>query len=424
MAILTLQRRLRQIGRIRIGDKTDRGAPHKLENFRLTSQARDILEQAAALYGGTIEEWKEAPDPGTYELYTDVNTLPVLVPPGQTLSQNFELWSGGGCKRRCDGVTEQLTDQPCLCPEDIDERRKLAQAGKACHLSTRLSVILYDLGDLGVWRIDSSGWYAATELAGTFAILEKATSQGVILPAQLRLEQRSVKRGGSTMRYAVPVLEMPATTARQLLSGLGMIPEIAAPVQEPVTAWVPVATHPAIAAPVAQEADIATHPAHVGPLTAPPAVAVNTAPVAVTTTGLNLADPATMAGMQQNRPAVAAPVKKQDAAAAMQKGIDAKNAAPPAGIHGKEGPAAPAAPAAPVVSLREAAMAATTALGWSLEEGRAWLLSRKDLKTNEERLAALQALLSEQKAVTAAADSFFGDDGEEYTPPADEGSVS
>ena len=124
-------------------------------------------------------------------------------------SQWYELWSGGGCQRRCDGRDELITDGPCLC--DPDQRE--------CDIHTRLSVMLRDLPGLGLWRLDTQGWNAALELQGAVEILQMAAGRGQMLPAQLRLEQRMVKRPGQqTRRFAVPVLDVEISPA-QLLSG-------------------------------------------------------------------------------------------------------------------------------------------------------------------------------------------------------------
>ena len=42
MPIIDLQRRLQEAGRIRLGDKSPKGAPRKLETFRLTSSDKQI----------------------------------------------------------------------------------------------------------------------------------------------------------------------------------------------------------------------------------------------------------------------------------------------------------------------------------------------------------------------------------------------
>ena len=46
------------------------------------------------------------------------------------------------------------------------------------------------------------------ELAGAASLLETATLRGHLLPARLRIDQRSGERDGQTLRYAVPVLDV------------------------------------------------------------------------------------------------------------------------------------------------------------------------------------------------------------------------
>lgn len=197
MAILDIQRRIAEVGRIRIGDK-DGNRPKKLTTFRLTSPNRVRVEQAAQRYGGTVEEWA-APAGKQWEVITDADALNVIVPPSDmAFSQFYELWSAGGCQRRCDGFTESIKDQPCVCDPDARE----------CSIHTRLSVMLGELPGLGVWRIDTSGYYAAVELQGAVSVIQLAAGRGQMLPAQLRLEQRMVKRNNQTRRFAVPVLDV------------------------------------------------------------------------------------------------------------------------------------------------------------------------------------------------------------------------
>ena len=214
MSIIQLQRRIAEAGRIRIGQKvgSGRGRPTKLETFRLTSADRRRIEQAAQAYGGEVSEW-EAPAGKQWQVITKTDALDVIVPPSDlSFSQAYELWSAGGCQRRCDGVTESISEGPCLC--DPEERE--------CDIHTRLSVMLRDLPGLGVWRLDTSGYYAAVELSSAVEIIQLAAGRGALLPARLRLEQRSVKRGDKgkvqTLRFAVPVLDIEVTPA-QLLAG-------------------------------------------------------------------------------------------------------------------------------------------------------------------------------------------------------------
>ena len=230
MPLLDLQRRMRELGRIRTGlqvpTKTSgKSRPEKLETFRLTSPARDLLDAAAEIYGGDVRPWV-SPAGAEWELVTKADVLDIVIPPGQAMSQWWEMWSGGGCVRRCDGVTNVLADEPCACPSDPLERRTMAGKGDACKPTTRLNVILPALPDIGVWRLESHGYYAAVELAGTAEFLERATASGKLLPARLRLDQREQKRPGEpTRRFAVPVIELPQTRMAEFMGlAAGSVP--------------------------------------------------------------------------------------------------------------------------------------------------------------------------------------------------------
>ncbi len=207
--ITALRPRIREAGRIRIGEKvrtkSGKTAPAKLEVFRLTSPDEQAIRSAAELYGGEPRRWSGAPIGEQWEVYTRARALPVLIPPtGMAFSQFFELWSGGGCQRRCDGAHEVISDSPCLCAADPEERE--------CRPHTRLSVLLVDLEGLGMWRLDTQGWNAAEELAGTVQLIEAAQRGGRLLPARLGLEQRQAKRvkngKAETLNFVVPTLDL------------------------------------------------------------------------------------------------------------------------------------------------------------------------------------------------------------------------
>lgn len=208
--IIDLQRRIAQAGRIRIGQQVEssngRKRPEKLTTFRLTSPNQTRIVQAAKLYGGQPQQW-DAPAGKQWEVVTTADSLNVIVPPSDmAFSQHYEMWSAGGCQRRCDGNNESLSQGPCLCDPDARD----------CDIHTRLSVILRDLPGLGVWRIDTQGYYAAVELQGAVEFIRMAAGTGRMLPAQLRLEQRMMKRNNQTRRFAVPVLDIEASPAQLL----------------------------------------------------------------------------------------------------------------------------------------------------------------------------------------------------------------
>jgi len=203
--IIELQRRMVEAGRIRAGEKGAKGEPRKLDKWRLTSKDEVRLHAAAKLWGGESRPWEG--HAGEFELYTDTASLPIMLLPGQVPTTWYELWSKGGCQRRCDGVHEVISDSVCLCGEE-----------RECKPYTRLSVLLPDLPGIGSWLLSSTGWNAAAELAGAADLLQRATAQGVLIPARLRLEQLTQVTGGQTRRFAVPVIDID-TSFRELLGG-------------------------------------------------------------------------------------------------------------------------------------------------------------------------------------------------------------
>lgn len=215
MAILGLQQQLTEAGRIRLGVKVKaangRERPAKLDRLRFTSPRKAKIERIAELYGGAVEEWQPPKGNQQWQVITNTTEVPVMVPPqNPSESQWYELWSKGGCQRRCDGQQEKISKSACLCDP----------ADRLCKMHTRLLVMLEDVPGMGAWRVDTGSYYAAVELPGIATILSQ--SQGVI-PGRLILDQRTVTRTvdgeTKTMNFVVPVLDIDEFTPGQLASG-------------------------------------------------------------------------------------------------------------------------------------------------------------------------------------------------------------
>lgn len=226
MAILDLQKRAATIGRIRIGNQVPTGKvkdgkpvmrPAKLGAFRLTTSSEYAARAVADLLGGAAQRWESAPTAGQWEVFTDRDQVSVMIPPSATAVDSwYELWTAAGCVRRCDGQAEQKSGQGCLCPADQTLRATQAKQGRACRMTTRVNVLVPDLPGVGQWMLESHGYYAAVELAGTAELLAHASARGLIIPAVLRIEQRETRipRGDQApevRKYPVPVLEVLAT---------------------------------------------------------------------------------------------------------------------------------------------------------------------------------------------------------------------
>ncbi len=222
--ILTLQRQARELGRLRAGTfekpAGGKGRPTRSKTWILTSHQRDYLNAAADEWGGEVHEWEpQGNGAKAWRLITDAEAVDAILPPGDPLSQHYEMWSRGGCQRRCDGETEQLQNRPCFCLAEFGEEFHLQPPEAACRPHTRLSVILPNIPDLGVWRMESKGFYAANEIAASIDLIRQATGGTVMVPIRLRIEPRKRVAQGKTKQYPVIVVEIRGATAGQILSG-------------------------------------------------------------------------------------------------------------------------------------------------------------------------------------------------------------
>jgi hypothetical protein len=208
---LILQKTQTEVGRIRLGgEKPNQRTPgRKLTTFRFTSPRKALIERIAELYGGKVEPWQPPRGAAQWQVITEAAEVPVIVPPQDpSESQWFEMWSAGGCQRRCDGVEEKISKSPCMCDPNPEQRD--------CKMHTRLRVMLEDVPGVGAWRVDTGSFYAAGELPGVAELL--AMAQGAI-PGKLFLDQRSVVRNGKTKNFVVPVLDATELTPKELMSG-------------------------------------------------------------------------------------------------------------------------------------------------------------------------------------------------------------
>ena len=214
-------------GRIRLGVKTER-AMKSLDTFRFTSPDKEAVEQIADAYGGDVRSWTPPKSKQQqWEVITTSSEIRVFLPPN-SIDVWYEQWSGGGCQRRCDGVSADVpvktpdgmdTDSvPCLCS---------LEQSMVCSPYTRLRVVLPEIRFGGVWRLESKGWNAANEMPGMAGMLGQLQSMG-LAEAMLSLEKRTKVSGGQTRHFVVPRLSMD-TSPEELLEGKGMASALDSP---------------------------------------------------------------------------------------------------------------------------------------------------------------------------------------------------
>lgn len=104
------QRRLPEIGRLKLGVTTDRAMKAITEWRFVTDDAHaDALDSLAKLYGGTPRPYSHAKSDWTRELLSEAPIIDVRLPVlGEGDAADFcaEEWSGGGLVRRCAGTTD------------------------------------------------------------------------------------------------------------------------------------------------------------------------------------------------------------------------------------------------------------------------------------------------------------------------------
>ncbi|MFJ8855279.1 hypothetical protein [Streptomyces sp. NPDC102437] len=224
--ILTMKRQAAELGRIRTGysrpnpDPTKGNIPVKSKTFVLTSHSRDYVAAAADLYGGKVEQWTPQRQSVTqWRVITEARELRAILPAGDVLNQANEMWTGGGCERRCDGVTESISRRPCICLAKYGEDWHTRPPTQVCRPTSRIGMFLPDLPDLGVWRLETKSYYAADVLAGGLDTVLQATGGTGLLPVRAWIEQRTAVRAGKTKQFQVVMLVPALPKLRHALSG-------------------------------------------------------------------------------------------------------------------------------------------------------------------------------------------------------------
>lgn len=234
--------RLPRQGKLKLGVKTGK-AMKSISEFRFTSPYRDSLEALAKMYGGEVKPWHDdkASPPDQFELLSRANEIDVMLMP-DGLDTSYELWSGGGCTRRCDGVDVvvpvkvgehdyDLSTMPCLC--------KL-EGERQCDAKTRLTVILPGVPMRGGWLLETKSQYAMEELPGMHDLIVALGQKGIVT-ARLGIEKRSKATVSGTRRFVVPRLSL-MHTPEQIQLGMAGIAAISASGQASTMGGLPVAT--------------------------------------------------------------------------------------------------------------------------------------------------------------------------------------
>lgn len=197
-------------GKIRAGEKVQlpgvdrKGNPKfrasALSKWRITTPYQDYLDQCATEYGGTVEAWHDdaASPPDQWELYTDTDTIDVIVPLASPLQVYYEKWHGSICEKRLDGRREVRTGEVLNDQLLSDDDAEVA-AWCARHEVTptaRFHVMLPHVQTLDLWVVETRGVNAIKTVRGEWIKMQAA---GMPL-AEATLELR--RASGTTVNNA------------------------------------------------------------------------------------------------------------------------------------------------------------------------------------------------------------------------------
>ena len=231
-----LDSRAPEAGRIRLGIKTGK-AMRSLDTFRFTSPFKDCITALADLYGGEAKPWTDpkASPSNQWEVITNASEIEVFLPPNP-VSTWYEMYSGAGLLRRCDGLTCQVPQQtgpqqwepvetPCICT---------AKGNMECSPHTRLKVLLPNVPFRGIWRLETKGWNALKELPGMADLIRQLNESGSMVRVALGIEKRTQMRPSGKRNFVTPTLTM-LDTPLEIMTGKASITALA-PTSTPTAA--------------------------------------------------------------------------------------------------------------------------------------------------------------------------------------------
>lgn len=209
------QQRMTEVGRIRTGFYNGR-YPEKLDRFRFTSPDEALIRAVAAQFGGEVSQYNPQRTERTdWQVFSESSNINVYVPQ-QRIDPWLEAWRPGTCIRRCDGVKEQIKQEPCQCAAG------LVAAKDICKPTVRVQLMLAEVPGMGTWRLESHGEYAAGELSTLAPFIAKIPMP---IPARLRLREETrrpwnaEKQKFETTTFYVPFLDISVATPQQVVLG-------------------------------------------------------------------------------------------------------------------------------------------------------------------------------------------------------------
>lgn len=260
-SLIQVEPRLAEIGRIRLGSEKLPNRPGQpLDNFRITveSKEKDFLEMAASLYalnpGGepnpVLPWWPggkpqnaDPENPPYWQLYTTAPKLQIAIPPiRSTYSSCYELWKGGYCIRRCDGVNATWY-QPLLenvkgkqqkvykkmagkCQCDLEDEHP--DPANTCKPTARLNILLVGLPASGVFRLETHSKTFMHEAPAMVSLAEAVFAHtGAPVRADLYIVARKMRNLAFGERnIKIPIVRIHEALTMEVLNAAARPPEL------------------------------------------------------------------------------------------------------------------------------------------------------------------------------------------------------
>lgn len=196
------------VGRFRAGHVINK-RPQSLQEWRVTSDDKTVLEAIAADLGGTVQGWDNEKQP--YEVFTDATSVSIIV---ERIFSSMVLWGRNGVIRKCDGETitypEEQAGQPCpTCSTapDLATRKAMAQNGTGCQPDVTIRFLLEGHEDLGTFEFKSGSWNLALDIGKSEAQLANfgGRAKGTLTLEPVEFVQKST---GQKRRFVKSILNL------------------------------------------------------------------------------------------------------------------------------------------------------------------------------------------------------------------------
>jgi len=212
--VLDQQKVLREIGRIRFGERKRPSAPGRPIPYpRVTSQNEGVIREVADVFGGEVKQWpRDENSPPEWEVTID-GPLAIACPPFVIpYSTAYEQWAGSINTVRCDGITcdvhrgkGKYKVEPCICAA-----RGIEPEDRPCKKTTRINVLIVGIKTLGTFRCETKSHYASEQVPAMLELLQMSGRAGwLLMRSQKRTVYGEVQKGPKKGQEEVQTKKFP-----------------------------------------------------------------------------------------------------------------------------------------------------------------------------------------------------------------------